>query len=122
AACLAQAATRGVVGLVGIAPWFPHELPISALVDRRLRVAHGSLDGELPIVPGLKSTSARRAVALPRAGGIDASFTSVAGALHGLALPIGPLLVPLPRARALAGYATTAVTELLRTPPFDPRR
>ncbi|MCW2971979.1 MAG: hypothetical protein JWN72_252 [Thermoleophilia bacterium] len=121
AACLANAAAPGVVGLVGIAPWLPGELPIAALRGRRLRIVHGTLDGELPLVPGLRSTSARSAVERARAAGVDASFTEVAGALHGLALPVGPLLAPMPRARSYAQRVTASVTELLRTPPFDRR-
>jgi len=33
-----------VWGVVGIAPWLPHQLPLAALAGKRLRVVHGSLD------------------------------------------------------------------------------
>ena len=114
ATCLANADAEGVVGVVGIAPWLPHQLSTSLLEGRRLRVIHGSLDGELPLVPGLRATSARDAVARARRGGIDATFTSVAGGLHGLALPLGSALVPMPRARTYARLAVEAVAELLQ--------
>ena len=34
----------GVVGVVGLAPWFPHDDPVDALAGRHLVAAHGSRD------------------------------------------------------------------------------
>src|SRR5665213_2464958 len=38
------AAEQSVEAVVGLAPWFPDRLPLDALIGRRLRVLHGSLD------------------------------------------------------------------------------
>ena len=46
---------RGVVGVVGLAPWWPADSPVSALRGRHLRAAHGRAD---------KITSARATRAL----------------------------------------------------------
>ena len=41
-----------VQGVVGIAPWLPHQFPLDALAGKRLRVLHSSLDRALPGIPG----------------------------------------------------------------------
>jgi pimeloyl-ACP methyl ester carboxylesterase len=123
AASLANAAAAGVVGLVGLAPWLPVQLPITNLRGRRLRIAHGSLDGELKLIPGVRASSGRDAVARATAAGIDATFTIVPGGLHGVALPAGPVLVPMPRAHAFTAFVVRSVSELLpRTGSSSPAR
>src|SRR5215210_911902 len=45
--------TRGVDGVLGLAPWLPERLDVSPLRAKRLDVLHGSLDRSLPGVPGV---------------------------------------------------------------------
>ncbi|MGZ4290356.1 MAG: dienelactone hydrolase family protein [Gaiellaceae bacterium] len=97
------AAETSVEAVVGLAPWFPDRLPLDALSGRRLRVLHGSLDGRLPGLPGVSPASSRRGFDRARALGVEAEYTIIPGAVHGLALRAHwghP--VPLPRARTWA--------------------
>jgi pimeloyl-ACP methyl ester carboxylesterase len=89
-----------LAGIVGLAPWLPKQLDLSPLRGRRLAVLHGALDRPLPGIPGVSAASSRRGVERARRLGVDASYTSIPGALHGIALraPWGAP-VPLPRAR-----------------------
>jgi dienelactone hydrolase len=92
-----------VQGVVGIAPWLPHQLPLDALAGKRLRVLHGSLDRALPGIPGVSSASSRAGFERALRAGAHGEYTLIRGAVHGLALraPWGRL-VPLPRATAWA--------------------
>lgn len=117
AATLANAGAAGVLGLVAIAPWLPGQLPVDVLDGKRLRVIFGTLDGELPLVPGIRDDSARAMFERARTRGIDATFDTVRGGLHGIALPLGPVLLPMPRAHAFTHRTLAAVQEL-----FDPAR
>ena len=48
-----------VVGVLGLAPWIPHQLSVEPLRGRRLDVIHGSLDRALPGIPGVSPASSR---------------------------------------------------------------
>ena len=92
-----------VGGIVGVNPWLPDALDLSALRGKVLSAIHGSLDRALPGIPGVSPELSRRAVERARALGADASHTLVPGALHAVALrsPWGSAL-PMPRAGRIA--------------------
>ena len=98
----ASLAKRGrITGLVGLAPWLPEQIDLSALDGKRLAIFHGTLDSPLPGIPGVTAKSSHRAYERAVARGIDASYTLIRGALHGVAVrsPFGST-IPLPRAGA----------------------
>jgi dienelactone hydrolase len=96
--------------VVGLAPWIPERLDLSPLSGRRLVIFHGSLDRYLPGIPGVRPVTSRAAYARAKAEGVDAAYTLIPGALHGIAVrgPRGKA-VPLPRARTWARYVASAV-------------
>lgn len=100
----------GVAGLVGLAPWLPEQIDLSPLDGKRLAIVHGSLDSPLPGIPGVTAKSSRRAYERAAARGIDASYTILRGALHGVAVrsPLGST-IPLPRAGAWLENVATEV-------------
>jgi pimeloyl-ACP methyl ester carboxylesterase len=102
---------RSVRGVVGIAPWLPHQLPLDTLAGKRFRVLHGSLDRALPGIPGVSPESARAGFERALRAGAHGEYTLIHGAVHGLALraPWGRP-VPLPRAGAWAGLVADEVT------------
>ena len=99
AVAIASAAAPSVTAVVGLAPWIPDRLDLSPLRGRRLAVLHGSVDRWLPGVPGVSPRGSRRGCERARALGVEASYTLIPGALHGIAIRVrrGPPL-PLPRA------------------------
>lgn len=103
AVAISSADEPSVERVLGLAPWIPDRLGLEPLRGRRLDVLHGSLDRELPGVPGVSPASSRRGFERARTLGVAGSYELIRGALHGIALrgPSG-LLVPLPRARAWA--------------------
>jgi pimeloyl-ACP methyl ester carboxylesterase len=92
-----------VTTVVGLAPWIPDRLDISPLHGKRLVVVHGALDRYIPGIPGVNPSNSRSGYERARARGIDATYTLVPGAIHGIAVrsPWGKPLV-LPRARRWA--------------------
>jgi len=104
AVCLGAAAHPAVTTVVGLAPWLPDRLPVSGLDGRRLAVFHGGLDRWLPGIPGVHPRSSRRGYERALERGVDASYSVIPGAVHGLAVraPWGGV-VPLPRAGRWAG-------------------
>jgi dienelactone hydrolase len=93
----------GVEEVLGLAPWIPDRLSVEPLRGKRLRVLHGSLDRNLPGVPGVSPTLSRRGFDRAQAIGVEGEYTVIPGALHGVALRARsgrPL--PLPRARRWA--------------------
>ena len=100
----------GVEEVVGLAPWIPERLDLSPLEGRRLVIYHGSLDRYLPGIPGVHPANSRAGYERALARGIDATYTLIPGALHGIAVrePRGKPLA-LPRARTWARYVASAV-------------
>jgi hypothetical protein len=113
ATCLPNVAAPEVVGLVGISPWFPRELPVHGLAGKRLFVVHGSLDNALPLVPGTSRADSRHAVERARELGADAEWRDVPLGLHGLAVRWGGRIWAMPRARGYAGPVAREVARLL---------
>ena len=99
-----------VEGVVGIAPWLPHQLPLASLAGKRLRVIHGSLDRALPGIPGVSPRGSRAAFERALRAGAHGEYTLLSGAVHGLALRARWGLVPLPRAGAWARLVADEVT------------
>lgn len=99
-----------IAGLVGLAPWLPEQLDLAPLDGKRLAIFHGALDSPLPGIPGVTAKSSRHAYERAMARGIDASYTLIRGALHGVAVrsPFGST-IPLPRARAWLEHVATEV-------------
>jgi dienelactone hydrolase len=96
--------------VVGLAPWIPERLDLSPLQGRRLAVYHGSLDRYLPGIPGVNPSTSRTGYERARAMGVDATYTLIPGALHGIAVRApGGRPVPLPKARAWVRYVASAV-------------
>lgn len=96
--------------VVGLAPWIPERLDLSPLQGRKLVVFHGSLDRYLPGIPGVNPSNSRAGYERAKAMGIDATYTLIPGALHGIAVRApGGRPVPLPKARAWARYVASAV-------------
>jgi dienelactone hydrolase len=107
AVAAAIAGEESVVGVLGLAPWLPEQLPLDALRGKRLCVLHGRLDQALPGVPGVSVEHSRRGFERALAIGAVGEYTVIPGGLHGLAVraPWGTT-IPLPRANrwlALAG-------------------
>jgi dienelactone hydrolase len=91
--------------VIGLAPWIPDRLDLAPLDGRRLAVFHGSLDRYLPGIPGVSPNNSRRGYERANVRGVDASYTLIPGALHGLAVRARwGMPIPLPRARAWARY------------------
>lgn len=105
------AGEESVRGVVGIAPWLPHELPLDTLAGKRLRVVHGSLDRALPGIPGVSPESSRAGFDRALRAGAHGEYTLLRGAVHGLALraPWGRP-VPLPRAARWAGLVAAEIS------------
>jgi dienelactone hydrolase len=99
AVSIAAADETSVQEVLGLAPWIPDRLDVSSLRGKRLDVLHGALDRWLPGIPGVSPTSSRRGFERALAAGAEGTYTTIPGALHGLAVrsPRGRL-VPLPRA------------------------
>lgn len=96
--------------VVGLAPWIPDRLDLSPLDGRKLAVYHGSLDRSLPGIPGVNPRSSRAGYERAKERGIDATYTVIPGALHGIAVrSLGGRTVPLPRARSWARYIASAL-------------
>ena len=108
----ARAADESSVETVlGLAPWLPDRLPLDALLGKRLRVLHGSLDRALPGIPGVATSLSRRGFERALALGAEGEYTVIRGGLHGVALrtPSGSL-IPLPRASTWASLVADELT------------
>ena len=110
------AAEPSVEGVVGLAPWLPHQLPLDGLSSRRLRVIHGSLDRALPGIPGVSPRNSRAGFDRALRAGAHGDYTLLRGAVHGVALraPWGQP-VPLPRAGRWASLVADEVARFERT-------
>jgi pimeloyl-ACP methyl ester carboxylesterase len=99
AVAIAAADEPSVECVIGLAPWIPYQLPLGTLGGKRLDVLHGSIDRNLPGIPGVSASNSRRGFQRARLLGSPGSYTLIRGGLHGVALRIpGGRLVPLPRA------------------------
>ena len=88
-----------VEGVLGLAPWIPDRLSLKPLRGKRLDVLHGSLDGWLPLIPGVSPASSRRGFERARALGVAGTYALIPGALHAIALrPHWGHPIALPRA------------------------
>jgi pimeloyl-ACP methyl ester carboxylesterase len=123
AVAIAAADAPPVTAVVGLAPWIPERLDLSSLDGRRFVVVHGALDRWLPGIPGVSPRSSRKGYERARAQGVEGSYTSVPGALHGLAVraPWGAPLT-LPRAGRVAELVGEELTWFQRRPPGLPSR
>jgi len=99
AVSLGAASHPAVSTVIGLAPWLPDRLPVSGLDGRRLAVYHGALDRYVPGIPGVHPRSSARGYERALERGVEATYTVIPGALHGVAVraPWGGVL-PLPRA------------------------
>ena len=117
AVAIAAASHLGATTVIGIAPWIPDRLEVSGLRGRRVAIAHGSLDGFLPGVPGVSPRSSLRGFNRIRGLGIDATRTVVRGGVHGLAVRSpGGRLIPLPCAGRFAGIVSAELDRFQSTP------
>lgn len=100
AVSIAAADEGRVEEVLGLAPWIPERLDVSPLRGKRLVVVHGALDRRLPGIPGVSVASSRRGFERALATGAQGTYTTIPGAVHGVAVraPSGRV-VPLPRAR-----------------------
>jgi pimeloyl-ACP methyl ester carboxylesterase len=99
-----QAAVEPTVeAVVGLAPWIPDRLDVGKLRGRRFDVLHGTLDRDLPGIPGVSPVNSRRGFKRAQALGVPGDYTLIPGALHGIAVRAGQnWLIPLPGAGAWA--------------------
>jgi dienelactone hydrolase len=104
-----------VSAVIGLAPWLPDRLELDALDGKRLAVIHGAFDAYLPGLPGVSPRLSRRGFERALARGVEATYTLIPGALHGIAVrgPTGRVY-PLPRARRWARLLA-AELELFRS-------
>jgi len=86
--------------IIGLAPWFPEELPLPDLTGDRVQIIHGSIDGWIPGVPGVRPSHSRGAIGRLHGAGAEVSYRLIRGAVHGLAVRPRGRLVTLPRAGA----------------------
>ncbi len=101
AVSIGVAAHPAVIGVLGLAPWIPGQLPLDGLRGKTLDVLHGAWDRYLPGIPGVSAASSRRAFERARALGIAGTYTLIPRGLHGAAVRRGSGgIVRLPRARA----------------------
>jgi hypothetical protein len=75
-------------------------LDVSPLAGRRLTVVHGSLDRNLPFLPGVSPELSRRGFDRALAAGASGDYHLVRGGLHALAVRGPRGLVRLPQAAA----------------------
>lgn len=87
-----------ITDVVALAPWIPEEISVTGLAGDRVTILHGSLDGWVPGIPGVRPQHSRVGADRLRAAGADVTYERIAGALHGVAVRRGERLVPLPRA------------------------
>jgi dienelactone hydrolase len=95
-----------VRGVVTLAPWLPDRLPVDALAGRRLSVVHGTLDRNLPFLPGVSPTLSRRGYERALAAGAEPGpYRLVRGGLHAAAVRArSGRVVALPGATAYARF------------------
>ena len=110
------AADARVRAVVGLAPWLPDELDVAPLAGRRLTVVHGSLDRNLPWLPGVSPELSRRGFDRALAAGATGDYHLVRGGFHAAAGRRGERLVALPRAAAYERLVVQAVAAFAADP------
>ncbi|HEY3182152.1 MAG TPA: alpha/beta fold hydrolase [Gaiellaceae bacterium] len=110
------AADERVRAVIGVAPWLPDALDVSALAGRRLTVVHGSLDRNLPGLPGVSPSLSRRGFERAIAAGATGDYELVRGGLHALAVRGRRGLVALPRAAAFEQRVAGALAAFAPAP------
>jgi hypothetical protein len=107
------AATEGVAGVLGLAPWLPAELTLDGLRGKRLDVVHGSWDGHLPGIPGVSPAHSRAGWERARRLGVPGTYMVIPRGLHGCAVRSrrGGLL-RLPRWHAWVAATASRLAEL----------
>lgn len=100
AVSIACARDERISDVVALAPWIPEELSLAGLSGDRVTILHGSLDGWIPGIPGVRPMHSRAGADRLRAAGADVTYRRIPGAVHGIAVRRGDRLVPLPQAGA----------------------
>lgn len=95
--CLAHADAPGVTAVIGLAPWFP-DPELTQLTDARLRVLHGTRDGFLPLLPGVRPSHSQHVVQMARERGLDAEWEGIPGGIHGWVVRSRGRFIRLPAA------------------------
>jgi pimeloyl-ACP methyl ester carboxylesterase len=96
--------------ILGLAPWIPPELDLSALDGRRLDVVHGAWDRWFPGIPGVSPGHSRAGFERARAGGATGTYTLVPRGLHGVAVRArNGSLVALPAAKRWLGPVSASI-------------
>jgi len=103
-----------VTTVIGVAPWLPDALDVAPLAGRRLTVVHGSLDRNLPFLPGVSPGLSRRGFDRAVAAGAAGEYHLVAGGMHALALRGRRGLVRLPQATAFERRVADAIAVFAR--------
>jgi len=98
AVSIACARDDRVRDLIALAPWIPEELSLRPLRGDRVTILHGSIDGWIPGVPGVRPAHSLRGADRLRAAGAEVTYRRIPGAVHGVALRRNDRLVSLPRA------------------------
>lgn len=98
AVSIACAADDRVSDLIALAPWIPEELALSQLAGDRVTILHGSIDGVIPGIPGVRPAHSLRGADRLRAAGAQVQYRRIPGAVHGVAIRRNGRLLALPRA------------------------
>ena len=99
--------------VIGIAPWLPPELDVSALAGRPFASIHGSLDRPLPGLPGVSPHRTAAGLERIRAAGGIVTAVEIRGGFHGVALRSRLGLVRLPRAGAFERAVASRLDEFV---------
>jgi pimeloyl-ACP methyl ester carboxylesterase len=105
-----------VRSVVGLAPWLPDELDVAPLAGRRVTVVHGSLDRNLPWLPGVSPELSRRGFERAVAAGATGDYHLVRGGFHAVAARGRGRLIALPRAGAFERQIAQALTAFAANP------
>jgi pimeloyl-ACP methyl ester carboxylesterase len=105
-----------VRAVVGLAPWLPDELDVAPLAGRRVTVVHGSLDRNLPWLPGVSPELSRRGLERAVAAGATGDYHLVRGGFHAAAVRRRNRLVPLPRAGSVERHVAAALAAFAGNP------
>ncbi len=105
-ACAGDARARH---LVALAPWIPEEISLHDLAGDRVTVIHGSIDGWLPALPGVRPSHSRQGADRLRTAGAEVRYELIRGGFHGVAIRRAGRLIPLPRAAQWERHVAAAL-------------